>query len=147
MADLTRICARLKNHFLRDKHEGTFELVGGTAPLDSLLDGQYFVIVNSVLNDGVFQNAPESLAKIRPETFTGRIWSMAVPVDFEELVADIDGFNAKVRELGLTDKGYASEAWGGYSYSLSSGAPAYMQEWASRINTGLSMYRKIKEEL
>lgn len=72
---------------------------------------------------------------------------MGVPVDFLELAADIDAFNAKVQELGLQDKGYASESWGGYSYSLSSGAPAYMQEWANRINAGLSVYRKIREDL
>lgn len=147
MADLTRICARLKNHFLRDKHEGTFELVRDAAPLDSLLDGQYFVIVNSVLNDGVFQNTAESLAKLRTETFTGRIWSMGVPADFENLVADIDAFETKVQELGLLDKGYASESFGGYTYSLQSGAPAYMQEWLNRINAGMSMYRKIREDL
>lgn len=146
MANLTRICAKLKNHFLRDKYEGEFTLVSGTAPLE-LLDGQFFVIVNSNLNDGVFQNTAESLAKIQPETFTGRIWTMKVPVDFLELVEDIDRLNAKVEELGLLDKGYASESFGGYTYSLQSGAPAYMQEWLRRINSGMSMYQKIREDL
>lgn len=146
MANLTRICAKLKNHFLRNKYEGEFTLVSGTAPLE-LLDGQFFVIVNSNLNDGVFQNTAESLAKIQPETFTGRIWTMKVPVDFLELVEDIDRLNAKVEELGLLDKGYASESFGGYTYSLQSGAPAYMQEWLRRINSGMSMYQKIREDL
>lgn len=146
MANLTRICAKLKNHFLRNKYEGEFTLVSGTAPLE-LLDGQYFVIVNSNLNDGVFQNTAESLANIQPETFTGRIWTMSVPVDFLELVKDIDRLNAKVEELGLLDKGYASESFGGYTYSLQSGAPAYMQEWLRRINSGMSMYQKIREDL
>jgi hypothetical protein len=146
MANLTRICAKLKNHFLRNKYEGEFTLVSGTAPLE-LLDGQFFVIVNSNLNDGVFQNTAESLAKIQPETFTGRIWTMKVPVDFLELVEDIDMLNAKVEELGLLDKGYASESFGGYTYSLQSGAPAYMQEWLRRINSGMSMYQKIREDL
>lgn len=147
MANLSRICARLKNHFLRDKYEGTFTLVSGIAPLDNLLDGQYFVIVNSNLNNGVFQNTAESLAKIQPETFTGRIWTMSVPVDFLELVEDIDQLNAKIEELGLLDKGYASETFGGYTYSLQSGAPAYMQEWLNRINSGMSMYQKMREDL
>lgn len=146
MANLTRICAKLKNHFLRDKYEGEFTLVSGTAPLE-LLDGQYFVIVHSNLNDGVFQNTAESLARIQPETFTGRIWTMSVPVDFLDLVEDIDRLNAKVEELGLLDKGYASESFGGYTYSLQSGAPAYMQEWLRRINSGMSMYQKIREDL
>lgn len=147
MANLSRICARLKNHFLRDKYNGTFTLVSGTAPLTALLDGQFFTIVGSALNDGVFQNTAESLSKLKPETFTGHIWTMSVPVDFLELVEDIDKLNAKVEELGLQDKGYASESFGGYSYSLNGSAPAYMQEWAKRINSGLSVYQKMREDL
>lgn len=67
--NLTRICARLKNHFLRDKTDGTFTLVSGVAPLENLLPNQYFLIVGSILNEGVFQNTAESLAKIQNETF------------------------------------------------------------------------------
>lgn len=145
--NITRICAWLKNHFLYKKYEGTFTLVSGIAPLDSLLDGQYFVIVNSVLNNGVFQNTAESLAKLRPETFTGRIWSMSVPVDFEELIADSNAFEEKVQELGVADKGFSSESFGGYSYSLPSSAPAYLTEWAKRLDRGFSIYRKIREDL
>ena len=145
--NLTRICARLKNHFLRDKTDGTFTLVSGVAPLENLLPNQYFLIVGSILNEGVFQNTAESLAEIQNETFTGHIWSMAVPVDFLDLCDDIDEFNAKVAELGLIDKGYTSESWGGYSYSLGGAAPAYMQEWANRINSGLHMYQKISEDI
>lgn len=147
MANLTKICARLKNHFLRDKYEGTFTIVTGTAPISSLVDGQYFVIVGSSVNDGVFQNTAASLAALKPETFTGRIWSMGVPVDFAELCEDVTAYEAKVAELSLLDKGYASESFGGYTYSLQSSAPAYMQDWLKRINTGMAMYRKIREDL
>lgn len=147
MLNLTRVCARLKNHFLYEKFTDTFTLESGSAPLESLLPGQFFVIVGSVLNDGVFQNTAESLEGLKPETFTGKIWSMRVPIDFLDLAEDIERFNSKVEELALLDKGFASESFGGYSYSLNSSAPAYMQEWQRRIQTGLSHYQKIREDI
>ena len=55
MAQLTEVCANIKNYFLRgdeDRKTGTFTVTSGTAPLDSLLEGQYFAIFGSVLNNG-----------------------------------------------------------------------------------------------
>ena len=88
MANLTEVCANIKNYFLRsdsDITRGTFTISAGAAPLPSLLPGQYFRINGSILNDGVWKNEAEDLAKLRPESFTGEIWSMSVPRDFEQL--------------------------------------------------------------
>ena len=55
---LTEICAELRNYFEvpNGRHFGKFEISGGSiAPLDFLQDGQYFRIVGSVFNDGVYQ--------------------------------------------------------------------------------------------
>ena len=77
---LTELCAELKNYFLRDReadiHYGEYEISGGSIDLPFLLDGQYFRIVGSVLNDGVYQYPVGGLAD---EEFTGAVWAMAVP--------------------------------------------------------------------
>jgi hypothetical protein len=142
---LTEMCLDLRNWFddnqpkwFDDVTIANGELVGFS---DRLQDGQYFRIVGSVFNDGVYQFPATEL---HDETFkNGAVWAMAVPPDFLDIMSEQQKFNAKVEELALVDKGYASESFGGYSYSLSSAAPAYMTEWLNRINRRLNKYRKI----
>lgn len=139
MAKLTEVCANIKNYFLRDIYTGTFELVSGTAPLSDLLDGQYFRIVGSVLNNGVYQNTPEDLANIRPEKFSGEIWSMSVPRDFEELCEDIAAWRQKNEAVDSASMSpFNSESFNGYSYSKSVSA-TWQTQFRSRLNT----YRRI----
>lgn len=143
--NLTAICANLKNYFLRDKYGGTFNVVSGTAPLSNLLTGQYFRIVGSVLNDGVWQNTAEDLAHLQNETFEGEIWSMAIPRDFLELCGEIDDFNAKIEEMSTSWTGFSSESWNGYSYSISSSAPDFILQKQANIKSRLNGYRRIHE--
>ena len=82
MANLTDICAVLKNYFLKDYinysdiKRGTFTISGHTiAPLD-VKEGQYFRIKGSDLNDGVWCNTAADLANLRNETFDGEVWLM-----------------------------------------------------------------------
>lgn len=147
MANLTEVCANIKNYFLRDIYSGTFTISAGTAPLDSLLDGQYFRIVGSMLNDGVYQNTAEDLANLREEEFTGQIWSMAVPRDFEQLCDDINAWRQKNEALDSANMSpFSSESFGGYSYSKGGSGSAsgsigvaWQSQFASRLNT----YRRI----
>lgn len=150
--NLTEICADLRNYFppLKKKqdrsyiHRGLFNISSGSiTPLDFIKENQFFRIRGSDLNDGVYQNNAESLELLQDEEFDGEIWAMAVPRHFIALCEEIEKFNAKVDEMALVVTGYASESWGGYSYSLSSSAPAAMVEWEKRINKKLNMYRKI----
>ena len=56
---LTELCAELRNYFEvpNGRHFGKFTISGGSiAPLDFLQEGQYFRIVGSVFNDGVYKN-------------------------------------------------------------------------------------------
>lgn len=147
MAQLTAVCANIKNYFVRDKVTGTFTISPNTAPLDSLLDGQYFAVFGSVLNNGVWQNIAADLANLRAETFTGEIWSMGVPRDFEQLCEDIAAWRAKNEATDSVNMSpYTSESFGGYSYSKggSSGsdggaAVTWQSQFAKRLNT----YRRI----
>lgn len=149
---LTEICNDLKNYFppsskradLSYIYRGNFTISDSSiAPLDFIKPNQYFRIVGSDMNEGVWQNNPENLKELIDEEFDGAIWAMAVPRDFIALCEEIRKFNAKIDEMALIEKGYASESWGGYSYSLSSSAPAAMAEWQKRISRKLNMYRKI----
>lgn len=139
------ICRELRNYFTQqsDKHWGTYTIENGNINASFLIPYQYFAIFGSKLNDGVYVNDAEGLASLKDETFTGSVWDMHVPAEFIALCEDLDKFNTKVDELQLIDKGYASESWGGYSYSLSSSAPASMIMWQDRLNRSLNMWRKL----
>lgn len=153
MAQLTEVCANIKNYFLRgddDRKTGTFNIVSGTAPLDSLLSGQYFAIFGSILNDGVWQNTAADLANLRNETFTGQIWSMSVPRDFEQLCEDITAWRTKNEDLDSANMSvFQSENVSGvYSYtkgnnSSSSGGNSSVATWQSVFSSRLSTYRRI----
>ena len=150
MANLTEICANLKNYFLTGNNaikKGTFTIVSGSAPLDTLLAGQYFRIYGSILNDGVWQNTAADLANLRAETFTGEIWSMSVPRDFEQLCIDINAWrdaNEGVSSANMSP--YTSESFGGYSYSKggsSSKSGGTAVSWQAQFAARLSTYRRI----
>jgi hypothetical protein len=118
---LTELCAELKNYFLRDRdadiHYGEYTISGGSIDLPFLLDGQYFRIVGSVLNDGVYQYPAAGLAD---EEFSGSVWAMAVPPAVIALAADIEAWNEKNAEALASP--YTSESFGGYSYTKASGS-------------------------
>lgn len=145
---LDEICRELKNYFETGIYHGVFEIRNGTvSPSDFLLDGQYFRIVGSVFNDGIYKG---NGAIIDPnfnichnETFAGEVCAMAVPPAVIALAEEIERFNKKVDELCLVEKGFASESFGGYSYTLGSSAPPAMSEWAGRISKKMNRWRKI----
>ena len=67
---LTELCAELRNYFVVSIHEGTFTIDGGKiAPLDFIQENQYFRIVGSVFNDGVYQNTADLV--LTDEIFSG----------------------------------------------------------------------------
>jgi len=140
--DLTSMCRIVNNYFVKEKVSGTFDLNPNVAPI-SLIENQYFRIVGSIMNDGVYRNDAESLSTLTAEEFQGEIWSMAVPRDFLTLCEEIEAFNTKMNEIASKDNGFTSENFDGYSYSKASSlSPALQQEW-SNINSRLNNYRRI----
>ena len=135
---ITEICADIRNYFTDDanKHFGTFEISGGTfAPLDFLKCGQYFRIVGSTFNDGVYQYPAVNLTD---ETFDGAIWAMKVPPEFIDLCKEIEEFKANDKPTNLS-----SESFAGYSYTRltdKDGAPA---GWKTVFSSRLNKWRKI----
>lgn len=137
------LCVELRNYFVRDIHKGTFTIKGGKiAPLDFIQNNQYFRIVGSVFNDGVYQYTDD--LNLVDETFKGAVWSMALPPAFIDLAAKDKAIKAKIDEIVKADTGFASESYpNGYSYSNPSSLPAYLQEEIAEIQRQKNTYRRL----
>jgi hypothetical protein len=141
---LTELCNTCRNWFTsrEDKHVGHFTIEGGViSPLDFVLENQYFRIVGSHFNDGVYKNTPEELDALIPEEFDGQIWAMRIPPAFLALNDEIDNFNKKITNEAIGP--YASESWGGYSYTLATGSSGGVITWQEAFAPKLKEWRKL----
>ena len=137
---LTEICAELRNYFEvpNGRHFGTFTISGGSiAPLDFLQDGQYFRIIGSVFNDGVYQYPATSLTD---EVFEGAVWAMALPPSIIALAAEINAYNDS--DAGKASP-YTSESFGGYSYTKATDANGAPIGWQKAFASRLNRWRKL----
>lgn len=142
---LTELCQEIRNYFIRssdDIHTGKFTISGGRLQgVNFLLNGQYFRIVGSVLNDGVWQYPAEGL---KDESFSGAVWAMAVPPAVIALAAEIDKWLAD--NAAVINSPYQSESFGPYSYSLksgNSGATGSTITWQGQFAKRLNAWRRI----
>lgn len=147
MITLDDICAEIHNYFVTDKKFGVFTISGGSiSPLDFLAEGQYFRIVGSVFNDGVYKNTPEGIEGLTDEEFDGAIWAMAVPKQLIDLMGEMNTWQAKYGEVVASP--YTSESFGGYSYTKSSGMSADDDssgiDWRKVFKSSLNRYRKLR---
>lgn len=133
------LCDKLNNYFEREKHIGTFNVENGGISLPFLLDGQYFRIVGSVLNDGVYKYPCSGLTD---ESFRGEVWAMGVPPALIALLADINAWITKYGES--TESPYQSESFAGYSYTKATDAQSNgLATWQTMFRGQLSRWRKI----
>lgn len=148
---IEQICAFIHNFFYGDRYAGTFTISNGTLTVPGLIDGQYFRICGSRLNDGVYvypaTPEPGKPPILLDETFTGVIWDMRPPKAFLNLVTEIEAW---VAQYGDAVSGpYQSESFGGYSYTLKSGTTASGQAdnsaagWQGVFRTYLNQWRKL----
>ncbi len=148
---LTEICQYLKNWFDREKHIGAITISGGSITCDgtdvSILDGQYFRIIGSVLNDGVHKYPDSAMTD---ESFDGAVWSMAIPPAFLSLVEDITAWCDKYGSVdGSALSPFASESFKGYSYTKASGGStggntaSSAATWQGAFAARLAPWRKI----
>ena len=139
---LTDLCKELNNWFDLERKYGEFSISDGTIVIDSLQDGQYFRIVGSVFNDGVYQYPASEL---HDETFEGAIWEMAIPPDILTLLSDINDWIDKYSDV--LDSPFSSESFGGYSYSKGSvssqSGASGNATWQSQFRSQLNKWRKI----
>lgn len=151
MIDITEYCMECRNFFApatkkEDKtfiHTGVYTISGKTiTPLDFIAVGQYFRIVGSALNEGVYCNTVEGLADLQDESFKGAIWEMAVPRGFIAKCAQIEAWRLKNEAADSSNMSpFMSESFAGYSYQKGGGgsstggnAISWRQQFAKDLN-------------
>lgn len=133
---LEKMCAECRNYFVKDIHFGTFKIESGAIePLDFLQEGQYFRIVGSVLNDGVYQYQTSQLTD---EVFDGAIWAMSVPPSFIALASEIKTWQDKDGKPSA----YTSESFANYSYTKATNAKGQVATWKEVFAPQLNQYRR-----
>ena len=143
---LTEVCEYLNNYFWIKKINGKFTITGGSLTSSYLKEGQYFRILGSIFNDGVYKYPATDL---EDEEFTGQIWAMAVPRSVIELTKEIDDWQKKYGGIDSDAMSpFTAESFGNYSYSKSvsttaSGATA-SNSWQSIYANRLNKWRKLR---
>lgn len=142
---LSELCQELRNWFDRGQPRigGAFEISGGRVTdvdfTEKIQNGQYFRIIGSVFNDGVYKYT-DNLTLV-DEVFVGSIWLMAVPKEVVDLSNEIDTW---VTNYGsAVNSPYTSESFGGYSYTKAANASGGNISWQSTFASRLNKWRKL----
>lgn len=149
---LTELCTYLNNWFARDQKRvyGDIAIEDGGITNDDFLEeiqtNQYFRIVGSVFNDGVYKY--DDTLELIDEEFDGAIWLMAIPKEVLKIADDIAKWQAQYEAIDSPNMSpYNSESFGGYSYSKASGTGsngASGNSWQGVFGSKLSNWRKKK---
>ena len=144
---LNKLCKELKNWFEVSKKFGTFTISENSITGVDIQAGQYYRIIGSIFNDGIYKYGEEPTGALKDETFDGAVWLLAIPKEIEELAAKITAWEAK---YGTIDSAalspFNSESFGGYSYSKSgnsAGSGASPNGWKSAFADELNRWRKL----
>jgi hypothetical protein len=132
---LEEILAHINNYFVVSKQKGGYEISDGTITLPFLTTGQYFRIVGSLFNDGVYQYPAAGLTD---ELFTGAVWALAVPPAVTALSAEIETWESKNQPTA-----YTSESFGGYAYSKATNKNGVAAQWQDVFAKQLNRWRKL----
>ena len=142
---LEEILRTLNNWFERDGLVGDFKVVGGALLLPDgfLKEGQYIRVLGSTFNDGLHREGESDMVD---EEFAGEVRALAIPPAVIALAQEIGAW-AKANQKAL-DGPYASESFGGYSYSKEgvsvpqSGSYA-SSGWRAHFRDQLNQWRKL----
>lgn len=140
---VSEFCAEIKNYFDIERSIGIFTIKNGNLVVNDMLNGQYFRIIGSVFNDGVYQYPASGL---KDEVFDGAVWYMAVPPDVISLVNEMTDWETS--NASALNSPYNSESFGGYSYSKASGSTSAGGDGAvtafSHFANRLKTWRKLR---
>lgn len=147
---LTEICLYLKNWFDNDQPKlyGLFVIENGRLiSVDgksiNIQEGQYFRIIGSVFNDGVWNTSDELI----DEMFDGAIWLMAMPKDVKTLATEISAWQEKYGGIDSVNMSpYQSESFNQYSYNKASGSSSSASSvptWQGVFADRLRRYKKL----
>lgn len=139
---LSDVCKELNNYFPQKKYfgivtisDGAFSVSGESVPIQT---GQYFRIVGSVFNDGIYPY-PTTLKDEEP--FGGAVWVLKIPQAVVDLSNDIDKWVEKY--AGTVESPFQSESFGGYSYSKATTQNGSTATWRSVFKGRLDSYRRM----
>lgn len=140
LEELMREC---RNWFVAPNgvHHGVYTIKNGSISLPFLVEGQYFRIIGSVFNDGVYKYGAGSLTD---ETFDGTVWALAVPAAFISLVEDVDEWRNKYESAANSP--FQSESFAGYSYTMKGEIAAQggsANGWHGAFSARLNKWRKL----
>lgn len=140
LEELMREC---RNWFVAPNgvHHGVFTIKNGSISLPFLVEGQYFRIIGSVFNDGVYKYGAGSLTD---ETFDGTVWALAVPAAFISLVEDVEEWRNQYESAANSP--FQSESFAGYSYTMKSEIAAQggsANGWHGAFSARLNKWRKL----
>ena len=142
------LCAECRNWFKPDIFSGTFSVTGGALePMPEIPDGAYIRIIGSTFNDGVYKYPAADTDGLTDETFTGAVWLLHIPSDFEALLNDINAWETanadavKNATAEVLSGPYTSESFAGYTYQKKTGFGDVATSWrdprlgfAARLN-------------
>ena len=142
---LETVLMYLNNWFAVGRYDDTYTIEDGKLTLPFLVNGQYFRILGSLLNDGVYKYAngtalDETGTEITliDETFDGSVWALAIPKGFLSMVEEITVWTAKNGDGGA----YTSESFGGYSYSKATNSKGMAVGWRDVFAAQLAPWKK-----
>lgn len=131
---LETVLMYLNNWFVVGRYDDTYTIEDGGITLPFLVNGQYFRIVGSLFNDGVYQYP----AELTDETFDGSVWALSIPKALLSTVEEITAWTAKNGENGP----YTSESFGGYSYSKATNSKGLAVGWRDMFAAQLAPWKK-----
>ena len=144
---LEEVLRNLKNWFEAPgkRLTGFFEVSGGCIGLPDgwLLDGQYFLVSGSVMNDGLHQWPAYDLVD---EGFEGEVQALAVPMAVQDLADRIEIWWEKYGKAA--ESPYQSESFGGSTYTKASGNGSQggsqgRLTWCDAFRSELNRWRKL----
>ena len=131
---LETVLMYLNNWFAVGRYDDTYTIEDGGITLPFLVNGQYFRIIGSLFNDGVYQYP----AELTDETFDGSVWALAIPKALLSTVEEITAWTAKNGDGGP----YTSESFGGYSYSKATNSKGLAVGWRDVFAAQLAPWKK-----
>lgn len=154
---LEQLLKYLKNWFkVRNDVDGvysaTYTIESGGITLPFLQNGQYFRIMGSVFNDGLYiygddiKDGDGNVMTLHDETFYGTVWALAVPKAVVELSKEIETWQTKYADT--VNSPYTSESFGGYSYTKAGAGEsgAGVSSWQDVFRSKMNKWRKIRED-
>ena len=164
------LCAETHNYFEFSKNIGDYKIEGGVLSLPFLSVGQFFRIVGSKFNDGIYVYGPEGKVSrdaewqkayaestwnpvpavvwketagftLADEEFHGAIWPLGIPKAFVMLAEEVKAYTDS--DMAKASP-YISESFGGYSYSKGIGSTGNADNsWQKVFATKLNRFRKV----